>query len=268
MQQPNHTIKINSLPPAGSIAGVKNDLGVNIPPEQKELIKAALNRKLKEYEETVAIEEILTALTSIYTIAGQANPENIAVYAMEFYSQLINTYPLLSLEEIKEALKRGIYDQYGEYYGLNPKTFLFFVRSYVQSPQRKIAQQSFEQSKALPPAASITPEAAEKVRKEFVNDLYADFLSGRLKYHYIPSYLCGFLEDQGKIILSVNQKLSIKARAKTHYVILQKEQVVTIGKLLGVSIEDQQIRIKNIARQFAIYEFFEQEKSKGLTKIF
>lgn len=185
---------------------------------ERPIIEAALRPKIKDLQPVRVVNELITILTSIYTIAGQKSDSGtLALYADEFYQKMLSTYPSITIEEVRIALKKGVYDEFEEYYGLNVRTFVSFIRSYLNSEERRIAKQNFETKLLLEPPQILTPEQRERSKKEFVNQLYTDFLNGTLVIDYIPSYLCGFLEEKRLIVLTNKEKLAIKERQLTIY---------------------------------------------------
>lgn len=243
-------------------------------PGERPFIEAALNSKIKDLPPGNVVNELVTILTTLFTIAGQkSEPATLAIYADEFYQKLRATYPCITIEEIRAALKKGVYDELGEYFGLNVKTFVSFVRAYLNSEERKAAKEKFEARLLSTPSRELTQEQKEQAKKEFVNQLYADFLQGRLITDYIPSYLCRFLEEKRLIVLTNEEKKEIKDRARSYYTRLAAQgrfqvEVMKISAHANMEAIEPDIRISNIARQFAIYEFFERCKAQGARRIF
>lgn len=238
----------------------------------RSIIEAALNDKINEMPPMKVVDELISILVSIYTIAGQkSDPTTLALYADEFYQKLRLSFSFITMQEVATALKKGVYDEYGEYYGLNVKTFVSFIRAYLHSEERKAAKKIFEEKLLVVPMKEETPEQKEQVKRAFVNELYSDFLDNNLITDYIPSHLFLFLEEKKLIALNNSEKTAIKERATSYY-----HRLVAQGKLQGelnkaatnMQANDPDIRIINVSRQFAIYEFFEQCKAKGISKIF
>lgn len=238
----------------------------------RSIIEAALNDKINEMPPMKVVDELISILVSIYTIAGQkSDPTTLALYADEFYQKLRLSFSFITMQEVATALKKGVYDEYGEYYGLNVKTFVSFIRAYLHSEERKAAKKIFEEKLLVVPMKEETPEQKEQVKRAFVNELYRDFLDNHLITDFIPSYLFLFLEEKKLIVLNNSQKTAVKERATSYY-----QRLVAQGKLqhefnnaaTNMQASNPDIRIINISRQFAIYEFFEQCRMNGISKIF
>lgn len=263
------------IPGLTAAAIARNELALSsLTPSERSIIEAALERKIKNITPVEVVNELLTILSTIYTIAGQkSDPATLALYADELYQKIITTYPNVTVQEIRTALKKGVYEEYGEYYGLNIKTFVLFIRSYLFSEERKAAKDIFESKRLEVPVEAFTPEQKEQTKKEFVNNLYSDFRKGKLIVDFIPSYLCGFLEEKRMIVLSNKEKLEIKNRARSYYnrLTTQERFQVQLSRMAASAVRETnepEIRITNIARQFAIYEFFERCSSQGASKVF
>lgn len=245
-------------------------------PSERALIAAALNPKLSEIEYLPAVEKIVTILTTVYTLSGQKpDAVTLAIYAQEFYTQLMRLYSSITLEEVAEALRRGVFDEYGEYYGLNIKTFVQFVKGYLNSLERKNAKEIFEKKIAEQQTKELTVEERELAQQRFINVLYEDYLRDKFNPDLVPAFLYYVLEKSGKIALTREQKVALMQSAEKKYyeqIELQKSrEYMVIKDVSRKYIDSDQARkekIKNIARRLAMSAFFEQQRLEGVTKIF
>lgn len=261
--------KIDSLPPAGLNAALESGISALPCDNQKQIIFAALNKKLQEYAKIELTDGLIDVISYALTISGQKqDPATLAIYADEFYSALMQRFPRLSLEEVKLAIRKGIYEEYGEYYGINVKSFMFFVTSFVNSIERKEAKINMQSKMLKAPEKVLSPEETRRDNCDFVNYLFADYQKNALIVDYIPIHVYPFLEDEKKIVLTVEEKKAIYKRAEQYYKQLKFQGKTPLIRLASLTADTELQFIKNIARQFAVYEFFEAASSEGLSVIF
>jgi hypothetical protein len=250
----------------------------NLLPVEKKMIEAALQPKINEQPALDVVNIFVSIVTTAYTRAGYKMPDidTLALYADEFYTSLLEKFPRVSIPEVREALKEGVYGEYGEFTGLNPKTFMQFIKGYIASNTRKEAVKQFESKKLfLIAQRELTPDERDKYNKDFVNDLFADHIKGTLVADYVPSFIYDVLENLGKIKLTLDEKRKINERAKSYFTRLKtskryKGSANRIGDELTAFIQtrDEEITIKTISKQFAVVDFFEEMVKAGSKTIF
>lgn len=232
----------------------------NLLPEESKFIQRALAAKVKDLKPLQVVNELAATITTAYTIAGQqAEQVTLALYVDEFYSKIIESYPRVTIDEIKAAIRSGVYGEYGEFYGLNPKTFIGFVRSYLTSQERKEAKAKFE--KPVFTDVKPTDEEIEKSNRDFTNTLYKDFLNDpMMKMEYIPCFIYDVLSKE-KIDLSNKTKNRLYKQAGNYLKAeAQGEKLaVLFGKLKKhlTGNNDDENRHMIIAKQMAVWEYFE-----------
>lgn len=133
----NRIIKSESILPA-----------LDIDTSQKDMIRLALMPSIRTYAPKDATNNILAIVAYAVTISGQkiTTPE-MMVFADEILERCTLLYPHATIEEIRVAIKNGIYGEYGEYFGLNAKTFMQFIEGYLQSEKRRLAKEAYEKAK-------------------------------------------------------------------------------------------------------------------------
>lgn len=245
--------------------------------EQK-IIKAALAPKVKELPGETVEGELATVITTVITIAGQqADDATVFIYAGELYEKLLEDFPNVSIDEIKTALRAGVYGEYGEYYGLNPKNFYNFVKQYIFSEERKEAKKVFEQKSLLiENTILITPEIKNQNSKDFVNLLFSDYLADNLLVDFIPVYIYRFLKNEGLLLLTDQEREQIKDLAEKYYTrfsVSKRTQVTdrTIKDVMaspGFQGVDKEHAIDTYSKKFAVYQFFEASKNNDKKIIF
>jgi hypothetical protein len=257
-----------------AISPLINDIIQSMPLVEKTIISAALSQKIENIAAAELETNLVTIITAIYTIAGQqCDEDTLALYASEIKDTLLGNYPALTVEEIKMALKNGVYEKYGPYFGLNPKTFFKFIEKYLFSEERKEAKNKFEQKKLRHTSLiEMTPEERERDNKSFINYLYTQFLNEKLILDYIPSLAYDFLDKTNTIQLSTDQKYIHMEWAKSYINnLIEKELTYNflLKKVDGLSFQSDTIfRIRLIAKAHAVWKYFEACKADNMSLIF
>ena len=79
-------------------------------------------------------------IASTFQKCGQTTtPEDLAFMRDEMILELRTSYAGLTTSELKEVFKCGFKKDYGEYHGLNVKTFCLWIKSYYESEKRQSA---------------------------------------------------------------------------------------------------------------------------------
>ncbi len=246
-------------------------------PVERKIIELGLFPKITEGDPMDVTTEMIAIITTAFTRAGQKLPEDdgvtLALYADEFYSMLIEIFPRVTIAEVKEAMKAGVYGKAGKYYGLNPVSFLQFVEHYLFTEERKAAKKVFDRKSLLIAYERevMTPAQKEDDDKAFINYLFSDHLKGQLLVDFIPSFVYDILVANDLLKLPREQKESFVDRAQSYITRLSKS-----NKLAGSreSFEDQlqtmnpDQTIITAAKQFAVFDFFETCKTEGKQTIF
>ncbi|MCG2614880.1 hypothetical protein LZZ85_11330 [Terrimonas sp. NA20] len=243
---------------------------------ERKYVELALQEKISVADPLNTVTEFVAAITSAYTRAGYKMPDaaTLALYADETREMLLERYPAITVAEFKQAIKCGVYGDAGDFTGLNPKTFLQFVKHYLFTEARKEAVKVFESNQLLisNQRFEMTPEERAEDDKKFVNYLYNDFLNGYLLVDFVPSFVYEFLESQKLLNLTKDQKIAFVDRAKAYSAKMaasskmkgSKRETFTdqLQKLLPGSAET------TLAKQFAVVDFFANAKIEGRKTIF
>ncbi|WP_153799057.1 hypothetical protein [Foetidibacter luteolus] len=229
-----------------------------LPPTDRKIVQAALQPQIRQLQPGIVLNDLITILTSIYTIAGQkSEPQTLALYAEAFYVKLAESFPMITLEEIKTALTKGVFDEYGEYFGLNVKSFVFFVRSYLESATRKLAFEQHDKIKARLQEYRPTPQEVAEITKQYINELYCDYLNGKLRVDFIPAHYYDYLLSLGLVSPVLD-----RTRALLHYTTNIETNKLRFIRPEHINEEDasKESALHSIARRFAIVDMFRKLK--------
>jgi len=138
---------------------------------KQEFIRAALAPRICNMTPLSCSDEIISFIVEAHNNSGQVIDENtVLVQANETYATLMNLFPDVTIEEIRQAIRNGVYDQYGKYFGLNPKSYVGFVREYLKSEARKEAKERYEAEKVKasePPPKMTVEQTVEAIENDY-----------------------------------------------------------------------------------------------------
>lgn len=116
--------------------------------ERANIISLALNQKLGAYDKKDARSKINSFVANIVLMCGEKmSGEDMFFHACAVYEHCLSNYPEITPEEIEYSFKEGVKLEYGKHYGLNARSFIFFIDSYLDSPERKEAAIEHKKSK-------------------------------------------------------------------------------------------------------------------------
>lgn len=212
------------------------------------------------------VHNFLALLTGkVQAIAGQVIESEIYdITLCELEKDIRIKYQTLTLPEVEYALVKGAKGEYGEYYGLNMKTFTRWLNDYCFSPERLEAiRQKTEAAKQIPAIATTSP--AETLRQS-VQKALDDFNAFRTMKRTIDigctTYY--FLTRIELIRLSTDDKWRLFREAETQ-IREEKKQLRQPKIIFPASTEmterDKLIEkntIRERARKLALKEYFKK----------
>lgn len=254
-----------------------------IPKASEEIIKSALAPKISNITPIAATDAMIDALSMATAISGAVTDgDTLIAHAHETYDWLMRLYPEVTVEEIRSAVRAGVYDEYGKYYGLNPKSYVFFVREYLQSEKRRVAKAAFEAAKSK--LRAMPPEMTWDQYKAWILEDYRMFReNGSELIPFIPKKYfllrqCGLIglksmESWLNWLLLAKTDLHdrIAKRAKDRG---DKSLLSTITELSARLEENGEIDVSEFkkivtnARRIRYFRFFEVMQREGIENFF
>lgn len=234
------------------------------------LIEKALRSSRIMDEKPNIVYNFLNALViKVFIIAGQAidDDELLDFTVSELQKDVTTRYKGLTLQEIEIALTNGVKGDYGEYYGLNIKSFNKFLNEYTFSEERGKAIESrmtrVPPAKQLSTKGSITVEENKRIAYNNALDLFEEYKEtkecpdhGNVTYNY--------LDRLGVIQINDKEKWQIFNEAKA---CREKERKIQ-GKTMNISnvIEQQQEGgiVIAYAKKIALKRYFRGLMENGI----
>lgn len=128
-------------------------------------------------------EQLVKNVTSLIFNAAQycgqvMTMEDAAVHAGYYCKDLQQHFPGIDTVEVKTIFENGVRDEYGEYYGLNARTFYRWTQAYVNSEDAKRRQIQKERLAAqIEERPPLTEEEVKAVMTDSINRAYKRYCS-------------------------------------------------------------------------------------------
>lgn len=253
----------------------------------RQIISASLQPRLKNIPAEQSEDSLVEIIASTYLRAGQsADPMQLPVYAAEFYRRLMQEFPVATLEEIKAAMEEGIYGRYGDFFGLNTRTFILWVREYITSQERKAAQEEFYKAKRLRQAEIERPQywrpdywTEEHIAtwKTNTNTFYHYFCNNDPMYKAVPTQVYWLLRHQSLISITDERKEQLLQLAKENLrrgllENRQRRSPIEIENMLKAIVANSdkltRLELQLEAKRIAVRQFFYECLKQDKTSIF
>lgn len=258
--------------------------------ETKNIYQLALQSgKISEMKKSELVKELNNILTKTYFDAGQTIRGNnvqeqtreLQIISTALYEEL-QQFKFLRIEELRIAFKNGVRGEYGEFFGLNIKTFYQWLKGYQNDEKRKAA---IIAAKAESEKEYSSPVDKKKVSIEWwemIKREHAAFKNGGKLYLRGAFNQFKLFEQAGIIKLSnaekndwiekaklavsksrVDERL-LKATNRMEY-----KRIISIREAIGKNelSSTQENEIKSLAIQMVIEEYYLSKSVEEFEKI-
>lgn len=183
--------------------------------ETKEIIAAILEgRLISRIEPPELTAKLLHLINKIHANCGAAIDGQMINLTLNDLVKIIHKeYPTFTFSEIEIAFQNGWQNVYGEFYGLNNKTYLGWVKSYSESKSRLEAKKAVQNAKN---AQHIKPEPTEAEKEQMIFEalkLIFNRIKAGQEVPQIPSAFYDFLSRKLVIGFTTERKLAFQKRA-------------------------------------------------------
>ena len=140
-------------------------------------------------------------LRQSYALAGFKMPEtaDLAILTSKLASDLAELYPYLTLPEVSLCFELGVKGEYGEFMGINMRTFSRWLKAYKTSDLRYHAVVERERDRrldALPPVSEAYKEERELA---FLRKVFQQYKAGYPLERLYPARVYQSVQERGLI---------------------------------------------------------------------
>ena len=223
------------------------------------LIKQALNSsKIMDESPDMAKKFLIGVITRVYIMAGQAASKEILEFmANELCKDLYCRFKGLTLKEVELALSNGAKGLYGEYYGINIRSFNQFLNDYVFSEERRTALEEenirVDTKKQIAVKGTRTTEEIEQMDYTNALDLFEEYKRTKECPDY-GNVVYNYLDRLGLIQFSVEEKWQMMDEARNSRERERKERAVSIVNVIDKMQEGGVLVV--YAKRIALKRYF------------
>lgn len=211
---------------------------------------------------TYCPEELLPAVNRVllqtYVMVGFTPPKenDVALLTTKLASDLQESYPYLTLQELSLCFELGAKGEYGDFMGLNLRTFTRWLKAYQTSDLRYRAVVEREQAKAQAALPSISEEYKEQRERAFLNRVFEHYRSGYPLERLYPARVYLSLQARGIICDTPQAKRDAMHQAAGYK---------PAGNL-KIDEDTRKVLIKQRAMEILLKRFFDRliEERKGV----
>lgn len=228
-------------------------------------------KRIAKFEPNELLKNLVSLINHCALISSQKIDDAFAlVCAKELSEDIRKKHYSLSFSEIKHAFIEGVKGEYGEYYGLNVKSFSFFLRKYKESEERLKVQNERIKMKQLPVPVLSEQEKEQIIingilekfedckKKGFVQDL------GNIAYKYLGS--------KGLLNISRDYKDDVRCRAELQMIKDASEKLINTfnvfeRNILKDIIEDPAVKndeLQVLCMNIVLNDYFKGLIEKGI----
>lgn len=178
------------------------------------MIKNNNNGEISLVQLNKAYEFIDELIAKAFTYAGQEIKSDDLVFLSHELVKIIKTrYRNITQNELIVVFEKGLFGDYGEYFGLNIRSFEQWIKSYYYSEDRIKHIQNKYNSNQLQASCEITESEKNKALKYAFNKRVNEYKQG-LYINDFGNVVYDFLDKNGKVKLSKEFKKELFEKAK------------------------------------------------------
>lgn len=152
------------------------------------------------YTTDVLVTRVSTLLRQTYVMVGFKTPEenDLAIITAKLTSDLFESYRYLTCGEVSLCFELGAKGEYGDFMGLNMRTFTRWLKAYKTSDfrYRLVVERQRKQQAALPPVS----EAYNREREDrMLQNVFRHYRDNYPLDQLMPARVYRILQDRGLI---------------------------------------------------------------------
>lgn len=243
------------------------------------------SHKIAEMKKSDAVSVMIDILSKTYYDAGQVMPgynvpeqtKNLQVLAGALHEET-KQFGFLRIEELRIAFKNGVRGEYGEYFGLNIKTFYQWIKGFQMDDKRKNAILAAKAASEAEIKPVWSADKAEYEYKQTITRQFEAYKAGGPLIISFPIKQYQDLEQRGLVAYSNAEKLEFMEKAKVKFLAEAKirrlnpknkmelselsKQIARIEE--GNNNDSDKYKIKAAACELAIRSFYDSIQTLNL----
>lgn len=258
-----------------SLTAAETEILNSLPENLKEFAELQINKKVQNYSSNELKSKSGKIIIQYYKDTNTKNVDSkiLAAQRDELISAFKGANRDLTIEEAEKAFKMGVAGESGPYFGGCYKSYIQFLNYYRTRPERERSIKMFSEKLGTNKTADkplISDEERLKINKQGALKCFTEYKKYKSKrMPMFASITFTFLENQGILILSKDEKNEIKTEAEQEYV--ADLQAKKLSRRISQNTYEQCLlsmagnpSVKALARKTALYRYFDSLINQGI----
>lgn len=215
---------------------------------ESRLQQAISDRRVATYSPEVLIPAVNRVLLQTYVLVGFAPPKeaDVALLTTKLAADLQESYPYLTLQELALCFELGAKGEYGDFMGLNLRTFTRWLKAYQTSElrYRAVVERERKAQQALP---SVSEAYKEEHERMFLRRVFEQYRAGYPLERLYPARVYRSLQERGVIRNTPEEKYAAMRQAAGYQ---------PAGNMI-VSEDVRQVLVRQQAMAILLKRFFD-----------
>ena len=213
------------------------------------LRQALGDRRIAAYSVEELLPAVNTVLLQAYVLVGFTPPKSadVALLTSKLAADLQESYPFLTLRELSLCFELGAKGEYGDFMGLNLRTFTRWLKTYQTSElrYRAVVERDRQAQAALPPVSEAYKEEHERT---YLLRVFEQYRAGYPLDRLYPARVYRSLQERGIIRNTAEEKWEAMRQAAGYQ---------PAGNMI-VSEDVRQVLVKQQAMAILLKRFFDR----------
>ena len=218
------------------------------------LQRAVDERRIVTYTPEEIVPVVNRILLQSYVLVGFTPPKNadVALLTTKLTADLQESYPSLTLQEVEICFELGAKGEYGDFMGLNLRTFTRWLKSYQTSElrYRAVLERERKAQAALP---SVSEAYKEEHERSFLLRVFEQYRAGYPLDRLYPARVYRSLQERGYIYTTPEEKWEA---------VRQSAGYQPAGNMI-VSEDVRQLLVRQQAMALLLQQFFDRLIEEG-----
>lgn len=251
---------------------IQTPIAPGLDKQEQEIILAKSGLRINQIEENECKKLLLVLIGKTHLDCGMVQDTvAISITINSLHDTLVKYFYTLTMSEITQAFRLGTMGEFGEWFGLNNKTYLQWCKGYLGWQKRIEAnkkQMAFQNEFNKP--KELTQSEKEKIIAEGVLIVFKEFKktnfvydAGNVTYNYLDSkQLIPFnIERKKEIVKLAEAKVRLLITDKMAVAISEIERAALKNKLCSMSSKDEEVRSE--CKRIGLNIFFKELVETG-----
>lgn len=189
-------------------------------------MEVEINYGLSLAKQSSGNDFIKNIINTVFVRAGETRTSyELAILRLDIEYIIMKDYRHLTLNDIREAFEKGLFGEYGKYYGLNVRTLESWLNSYdvnrIENNPNGIP--ITDESRMIEQKSTMTTTEIDEIMEESFERKYSEYCANG-KVEDMGNALYNWLDSKGEIPFTNDEKREIKETARRELIAEKKRE--------------------------------------------